>query len=270
MPAHICSTCGVQYATAATPPERCRICEDERQFVGWEGQHWTTLDELRRGHRNHLEEMEPGLTRIGTEPTFAIGQHAFLVQAPSGNVLWDCITLIDDATVAAINRLGGVSVIAVSHPHYYSAVVEWSRAFDRAPIYLHAADCAWVTRADPAVVFWERETRTLGDGLTLIRGGGHFDGGAMLHWADGASGRGALLTGDIIQVVHDRRFVSFMYSYVNYIPLAPAAVRRVAGSVEPFAFDRIYSPWPGRVVEEDAKGAVARSAQRYLRAVEGR
>ena len=46
----------------------------------------------------------------------------------------------------------------------------------------------------------------------------------MLHWAGGADGRGALLSGDIVQVVPDRRYVSFMYSYPNLIPLPAAAV----------------------------------------------
>jgi glyoxylase-like metal-dependent hydrolase (beta-lactamase superfamily II) len=264
---YICLTCGCQYAATAAEPEGCKICEDERQFVGFDGQRWTTLEALRRDHRNRVEEMEPGLTRIGTDPTFGIGQHMYLVEAPDGNVLWDCITLIDDATVEALQELGGVSAIALSHPHYYSAIVEWSRAFAGAPIYIHAADRQWVMRPDPAIVFWEGETKTLGDGLTLIHGGGHFEGGTMLHWAAGAEGRGVLLPGDIIQVAYDRRWVSFMYSYVNFVPLPPSMVRRLVAAVEPYDFERIYSPWPGRVVTSDAKAAVHRSAERYIRAI---
>ena len=42
MPAWICVTCAVQQADTEVPPERCPICEDERQYVGWEGQRWTT------------------------------------------------------------------------------------------------------------------------------------------------------------------------------------------------------------------------------------
>ena len=116
-------------------------------------------------------------------------------------------------------------------------------------------------------IFWDGETHSLGDGLTLIHGGGHFDGGAMLHWREGAAGCGALMAGDIIQVVHDRRYVSFMYSYMNYIPLSAEKVERLVRVVEPLAFDRIYSPWPGRVVSTDGKAAVRRSAERYIRAI---
>lgn len=269
MPHFICVTCGCQYGETEVEPESCKICEDERQYVGFGGQRWTTLEAIGVYHDNRIEEMEPGLTRIGTEPTFAIGQHAFLVASPDGNVLWDCVTLIDDATVEAVRQRGGLTAIALSHPHYYSAIVEWSRAFDGAPIYIHEDDREWVTRSDPAILFWEGDTKDLGGGLTLIHGGGHFDGGTMLHWAAGAEGQGALLPGDIIQVVHDTRFVGFMYSYVNLIPLPPSKVRRLVEAVEPFDFERIYSPWLNRIVPSDGKAAVRRSAERYITALDG-
>jgi hypothetical protein len=268
MPNYICVTCGTQHTATDQPPGGCPICQDERQYIGWDGQQWTTLEQLRHDHRNRIAD-ESGLTGVGTEPRFAIGQRALLVPTPGGNILWDCISLIDEPTVAALQKLGGVAAIAISHPHYYSCMVEWSRAFGGAPIYLHAADREHVMRPDPAIVFWEGETRQLADGATLIRCGGHFEGGTVLHWAGGAEGRGALLSGDIIQVVQDRRFVSFMRSYPNYIPLPASAVKRVVTAVEPFAFDRIYGAWWRTLVATDAKAAVSRSAERYIRAIGG-
>jgi len=264
MPHYICTTCGVQYRSTDAPPDRCEICEDERQYVGWNGQQWTTLDAVRDGHSNAVREQGPGLSGIGTEPPFAIAQRALLVRAPGGNVLWDSISLIDDATIEAVRAQGGITAIAVSHPHFYSSMVEWSRAFDGAPIYLHAADRRWMMRPDPSIVFWDGETHALGDGLTLVRCGGHFDGATVLHWA---AGPGALLTGDTIKVSSDRRWVSFMYSYPNLIPLPAGAIRRIVQAVEPFSFARIYSGWWDHIVFADAKAALARSAQRYLRAI---
>jgi hypothetical protein len=133
----ICLQCGVQYDQ---PRDHCPICEDERQYVRWRGQAWTTLEELRGGYRNRIEQEGPGLWGIGTEPSFAIGQRALLVQASGRNVLWDCITLLDDETAAAVERLGGLAAIAISHPHFYGTMVEWSRAFGDAPIFVHAPD----------------------------------------------------------------------------------------------------------------------------------
>jgi hypothetical protein len=148
-------------------------------------------------------------------------------------------------------------------------MVEWSRTFD-APIYLHVDDRQWVMRPDEAITFWEGETLSLQNGLTLIRGGGHFPGGTTLHWASGAERRGALLSADIITVVPDQGWVSFMYSYPNLIPLPPSGVRAIAATVEPFAFDRIYGAWWPRVIPAGAKDAVRRSAERYMEMIEGR
>jgi hypothetical protein len=106
-------------------------------------------------------------------------------------------------------------------------------------------------------------------GLTLICCGGHFAGGTVLHWPAGAEGKGALLTGDILQVVNDRRYVSFMYSYPNLIPLPASAVRRIVAAVEPYSYDRIYGAWWDRVVPNNAKAGVAYSAERYIAAIAG-
>ncbi len=263
----MCTTCGTQFAATETAPTHCPICEDERQYIGWQGQQWTTLEDLQTGHQNIIKTEEPDLTGIGTHPGFAIGQRALLVQTAVGNLLWDCISLLDEATITAVNALGGIRAIAISHPHFYSSMIEWSRAF-LAPIYLHAADRQWVMRPDEAVEFWSGETKSLWNGMTLIRGGGHFEGGTVLHWPAGAGGKGALLSGDILQVVSDRRYVSFMYSYPNLIPLPQHEVRRIVAAVAPFAYDRIYGAWWDRVVQEEAKTAVSRSADRYIRAIQ--
>jgi glyoxylase-like metal-dependent hydrolase (beta-lactamase superfamily II) len=210
---------------------------------------------------------EPGLIGIGIDPHFAIGQRALFLQSPGGNILWDCLSLLDQAVIECLKALGGISAIAISHPHYYSSMVEWSRAFGGVPIYLHAADRQWVMRPDKAIAFWEGETRTLGDGLTLVRCGGHFDGGTVLHWVGGAGGRGALLTGDILQVVPDRKHVSFMYSYPNYIPLPAPAIERIVQAVEPFEYDRVYGAFWDMVIERDGKIVVKGSSEWYVRAI---
>lgn len=264
----ICRTCGTQFAASERPPERCPICCDERQYIGYNGQEWTTLAQMQQeGFRNEFREHEPGLIGIGTTPSFAIGERALLLQHPQGNILWDCMTLLDDETEAEIRRLGGLSAIAISHPHYYSSMVEWAERFD-ASIYLHEADRQWVMRPSERITFWSGETLPLRDGVTLYRLGGHFAGGTVLHWQQGTNGRGALLAGDIIQVVADRQWVSFMYSYPNLIPLPPSEVRRVRDKVEPLEFERLYGAWFERIVMQDARAAVLRSADRYIRALQ--
>ena len=263
----ICATCGTQYPASEQPPAECPICLDEREYIGWKGQQWTTLATLRANHHTVIKEEEPGLTGIGCEPSFAIGQRAQLVQTPQGNVLWESLSLVDEPALEALRARGGVSALAVSHPHFYSAMVEWSRALGGAPIYIHEAERPWVMRPDPAVVFWSGETQALPGGLTLIRCGGHFEGAQVLHWPAGAGGRGALLAGDIVYVASDRRWLSFMYSYPNLIPLNATAVRRIAAAVAPFAYDRIYTAWFDRTMLAGAKAGTARSVERYVGAI---
>jgi glyoxylase-like metal-dependent hydrolase (beta-lactamase superfamily II) len=240
------------------------ICEDERQYVGWEGQRWTTLGGLRaEGHSGDVREEAPGVYGVGTTPSFAIGQRALLVPGPGGNLLWDCVSHLDDETVERIRGLGGIAAIAISHPHFYGSMIEWSEAFGGVPVYVHAADAQWVRR-DGNVVLWEGDTVSPLPGRTLVNCGVHFAGGTVLHWP-GPDGRGALASGDIFMVVSDRRWVSFMYSYPNLIPEHPDTIARALALVEPYEFAAIYGAWWGRVVGEDAKAALHRSARRYRR-----
>src|SRR5258707_15230519 len=219
---------------------------------------------LSTDHRNRFEEEAPRLLGIGTEPEFAIGQRALRVQSPAGNLLWDCIALLDDRTIAEVNARGGIHSIAISTPHYYTAMVEWGERFD-AQIFLHTCDQEWVMRKSPRIQFWKGTTLSLWNDLTLINCGGHFEGGTVLHWPAGETGKGALLTGDIIQVVQDRRYVSFMRSYPNLTPPGATAINHILRTIEPFPFDQIYGAWWKANVLSNAKEAVQRSARRYLR-----
>lgn len=269
MERYICRTCGVQYSESDGPPASCLICDDERQYIPPEGQRWATLKQLRdEGHRVEVKDLEPRLTGLGAEPKIGIGQRALLVQTDAGNFLWDCFGFIDEQGISAVRARGGIHGIAMSHPHFYGVCVEWSQAFGGAPIYIPEADRQWVMRTDPAIKYW-RETLQPLPGVTLIQTGGHFEGSAVLHWAAGGVGRGALLTGDSITVVEDRKFVSFMRSYPNVIPLSARVVNQIVNSVAPYAFDRIYGGWWDRVIDRDGKAAIHRSAERYVRWIEG-
>lgn len=267
MPAWICETCAVQHDVSDDPPAACAVCDDERQYVGPGGQRWTTSQALAQDHRVVIRQEEPGLWGIGVDPPVGIGQRALLVQTDAGNVLWDCIPLLTDDARARIADLGGIRAICMSHPHFYGANVDFADAFD-ARILLPAADREWVRRPSPRVELYEEGIEPV-PGLTLARIGGHFDGASVLHWPGGAEGRGALLTGDTVQVLPDAGWVSFMWSYPNLIPLDEATIREIAARVARFPFTRVYGGWWGRVVLEDGAAAVRRSAERYLDRLHG-
>ena len=254
----VCATCATQFAASDSPPERCPICEDERQYVGSGGQRWTTLEELGRDHRCEVRD-DSGYLGVGLEPSFAIGQRMLLAETDEGNVLWDMIPLVDQAALEAVRARGEVRAIAISHPHYYSGMVEWSRALGGVPILLHEADREWIMRPDDAVELWSGDVKELWGGLTLLRLGGHFAGGTVLHDANTST----LLAGDIVMVVPDRTFVSFMWSYPNLIPLPAAEVTRIGDALEPWPFERILGAWWERLVPRDGSEVVRRSAKRY-------
>jgi hypothetical protein len=268
MSSFLCTACGTKYPQSEKPPAQCVICEEERQYVPPGGQGWTTLEAMRGKYRNSFRQYEPGVTGIGTEPHFAIGQRAIVVQTPGGNVLWDCVALLDDATVALIKGLGGLKAIAISHPHFYTSNAEWSRAFE-APVYLHAADKAWIQNPHPWIKFWDGETHNLLADVTLIRAGGHFPGGTVLHYAQGAAGRGIVCSGDILAVTTDRKWLSFLRSYPNWIPLSAREVEGLASAMKPFAFETIYGHYFDRVIAKDAKGVFDKSITRYLANLNG-
>ena len=262
----ICATCGVEHAEASGT---CAICADERQWVPAEGQQWTSLEELREAGREiAVEELEPDLLGITAEPKVGIGQTAYLVRTPAGNLLWDPIGFLEEGAVARLRQLGPTLAIAASHPHMFGVQVEWSRSLDGVPVLVSAADIDWVARPDPAIETWAGR-RELATGLTLVQLGGHFPGSSVVHWTAGAEGRGVLLGSDTIQANPDRSSVTFMRSYPNRIPLSAGIVERLASAVSGLAFDRLYDNF-GRKVDADAAATVQSSADRYAGWVRGR
>lgn len=262
----ICEICGVQFGPGQNP-QVCPICTDERQFLPREGQKWTNLAKLKaHGHfANKWRKHEPGLYSFATEPKVGIGQRAFLIQTSHGNILWDCISLLDEATVDIIKALGGLKAIAISHPHFYATNAVWSATFGNVPVYIHESDKQWVMWEHNNVQYWNGDKLRILEGATLIRLGGHFSGGQILHWTEGASGKGVILTADILQVVMTRTEVSIMRSYPNYIPLSASHARHIACQMEPWEFERVYGSFWDAEIMSDGKSRVEYSLNRYIK-----
>lgn len=177
----VCNTCGTQFPTAdRNEVKTCKICDDPRQYTPPSGQSFTTLKDLRSKHKNefHPYGRDDRLTFIVSSPKIAIGQRAFLIKTPAGNIMWDCVTLLDEDTIAHINSLGGLKAIVISHPHYYSTHLEWAKAFN-CPVYIAAEDKVWTTQSSPQQVLLDSTEREieidgLQTGAKAIKLGGHF------------------------------------------------------------------------------------------------
>ncbi|RWR03604.1 beta-lactamase [[Pantoea] beijingensis] len=255
----LCKTCGTSYARNVAPSERCKICEDERQYVPPSGQQWLPFAAL-AAHQNKWKVLEKNVLSLQTVPAFAIGQRAFLLRTSEGNILWDCIANLDDATKTLIDALGGLSAIAISHPHYYSTMQDWGEYFN-APVWLHADDSEWIMRESPLLKLWQGETHQLTRHVQIIRLGGHFAGGTVLHWDHD---NGVLLTGDILQVTPGADAVSFMWSYPNMLPLPAATVAHMTSITGQLPFERLYGAFEGQDIKQRAREIVQASGKKYI------
>lgn len=265
----ICTACGTQFAERSEPPVVCPICDDDRQPPNVNDVKWTTLARLTVEERRvRMDQLESGLVGVGVEPAFGIGQRPVVVRTPAGNVLWDCMAYLDDAVERAVRDQGLLIAIAISHPHFYGTMVEWADRFD-VPVHLHVDDRQWVMRPSPRVRFWDGDTLEPAPGATVIRLGGHFPGSSVLHWRDAIDGQGVLLTADTIYPIPATRWVTFMYSYPNMLPLPASEIRRIRDAIAPYPFDRLYAGWPGRELTGGAHEAVLTSADRYLATLDG-
>jgi hypothetical protein len=267
MTACICVTCGTQYASTPHPPRDCPVCLDDRQHLGRAGQQWTTHDDLAATLHNRIE-LDGDLLGIGIAESFAIPQRALLLQTDRGNILWDCVSVITPDAIDAINELGGIDLIAISHPHFYSSMIEWSNAFGTAPILLHNADCDWIRRDGPQITTWTGDRHRLSPTVELIHCPGHFPGSTVLHWTAAPKGRTVLLTGDSLHVAADHRHVSVMHSVPNYIPVSANVINDIHQRLEDLEFDDVYGFTWGLNIIGQARQAVDQSLHRYLAAID--
>ncbi|EGN96189.1 hypothetical protein SERLA73DRAFT_112356 [Serpula lacrymans var. lacrymans S7.3] len=273
----VCVTCGTQFDVTAGL-KSCHICDDPRQYVPPTGQSFTRLSDARRSqkHKNEITQPyidEPRIWTINTVSKLGIGQRAFLIKTQHGNVLWDDVAYIDHETVEKINELGGIDAIVISHPHFYTTHLTWSRAFNDAPVYLASDDEEWLARSDTRCVrrFVDTPVKEVLPGVTAIKVGGHFPGSMVLHWEN------RLFVADSIQVAPSALYdvdrqegtvsFGFLWSYPNMIPLSPAAISHIVKAIQPFSFDIAHGMIPGAEVKRNAKAKVIESARTIISAM---
>jgi hypothetical protein len=264
--AWICATCATQYAPSDAPPASCPVCEDDRQYVAWDGQRWTTLEALQQQYKLRIGE-DAGVLSIAVDGMFAIPQRAMHLRTDAGNLLWESLGIVNDDAVRALQDAGGVDRIVISHPHFYSAMVEWSDALGGVEILLHEADRDWVRRPSDRIRFWQGDTLALSDDVTLINVAGHFPGSTGLHWQTGPRGRPTLFPGDAPHVTQDRQQVCFMHSVPNFTPMKSSAVRRMQALLAPYDYDDVYGFSWGRNIIGNGRAVVDASFDRFLQQV---
>lgn len=258
----ICAVCGTQFPNARNAPELCPICNDDRQYVPESGQTWTTLDELSKDYRVGIRKINAGLYELKMTPSFAIGQRALLVLASGGNILWDCIPLLDLRAIEFIKSKGGLKAIAFSHPHFYSTMNDWAEIFD-CPIFIHRRDEQWIVNKSVRVELWSGTEKELWNDIKLINIGGHFPGSSILH-VPFLSREGVVLCGDTFVISPSKKHVAVMHSYPNKIPIPLAEIERIKKQMRPLRFDTIHSWIDSQSLYSEAKVILENSLAKYV------
>jgi hypothetical protein len=248
------------------------------------------LAELRsRSYTNRWKqfELDDRFFSIWTEPKIAIGQRCVLIRTPLGNVMWDCITYLDDETVEKINDLGGLAAIVISHPHYYTTHLEWAETFD-CPVYLSWEDKEWLNRLDrlgKARTFIEgreEDIEVQGEktGVKALKLGGHFPGslvclafGRLLvadtlvttpsglgDWSigpEGDSGRGGERPPGMTSF-------AFMWSIPNMIPLSADEIQGMWDVLKGHEFESTHGAFVGTEIRDGQGGSEVAVKRRVL------
>ncbi len=258
----ICATCGTQYKETVTPIGGCPICNNDRQYVPAQGQTWTSLPQLRNNYSNTITRINDHLFEIKTTPKFAIGQRAFLILTPGGNILWDCIALLNQPTIEFIKSKGGLKAIVFSHPHYFTTMNEWAAAFD-CPVIIHQSDEEWIFNRGQHISLWAGVQKELWDGISIINIGGHFPGSSILR-VPHFSAEGTIFCGDTFQIAPNKKHISVMYSYPNYIPVPLKEIDRIKQQVASIRFDNIYGAFDNQQILLNGKELLQHSLEKYV------
>ncbi|KAF7196741.1 hypothetical protein HII31_02111 [Pseudocercospora fuligena] len=269
----VCSTCGTQYDTLLDDSTMsCRMCNEPRQFLPPIGQAWTSLADMQGHYKNQIkqDELDGRIWSIFTQPQFAIGQRAVFLETDEGNILWDCVSFLDQDTIDFIRSRGGLRAIAISHPHFYTTHLAWAKEFD-CPVYLTGTEKAYLNRIDEGEqrIFVDQEVHEILPGVNMIRLGGHFPGSSVLHYDNtvvcsllcqqveetSTNAYSSLLGSAILTCsqsglnlsnhTKEHQVFFFHYAQPNFIPLGPTGMHSMWKRLSKWDFHTLHSLFYG-------------------------
>lgn len=257
----ICTTCGTQMTLGFDKNSNCPICSEERQYIPDRGQTWTTHQKLQSNHIVKNLQLSENLYEFTIDSTFGIGQRALMVISDEGNILWDCIPLLNEKVIEFIKAKGGLKAIAFSHPHFYSNMNDWADVFD-CPILIHKNDAEHIMVKGKHLNLWEGDELELWDGMKLFLIGGHFAGSSILHVPYLSKG-GSIICGDTLFLSPNKQHFSVVWSSPNRMPLPLIEIRRIQARLEGIPFDAFYGYIGIQNLTENVKEILRKSFVRY-------
>lgn len=236
---YACANCGHWQKYFAVPPD-CPICSDVRNDLPPDGWDFRTPEQLGPTLRYHWREAIPGVWEFWSTPRFGLDSHGWLLTYPDGNVAFEAAPIYDGAQLRRIEELGGIRVLAASHPHGYGALHQLQDHF-QPELMIQKDDLQW-TKAMRVTLPYD-ETQEIRPGLTLYHTGGHYGGHAVLHDAE----RRALFAGDALKIDFDAdgsaARISCHKAYHKQIPLSRDEARRYREVMGRLDFTSVFTPF---------------------------
>ena len=237
-----CANCGF-WQLHFDPPD-CPVCTDVRNDLPADG--WTFLpeSEVSRSHDGTFKEVTGGLWAFTTTPALGLGGTGWLLVRPKeegGNIAFEAAPYYSKAMLAQIDALGGIDILAASHPHGYGALFQLQRRFEPNVLAIHKDDLNYTKAFRVTAPFDDR--LELAPGYTLHHVGGHYAGQAALHDAPGKR----LFCGDMFKIDQDEEgrstHVSSHKAFHKDIPLTHDELTRYREVVASLDFEAVLTPF---------------------------
>ncbi len=238
---YACSHCGFwQPWFDHEPPLGCPVCMDVRNALPPDGWDFRRVRDLDGAVTNRWAEVLPGVCGFSCVPAFGLGSTGWLIRRPDGNVAFEGAPFYTEAALDEIERLGGIRVLAGSHPHGFGALWQLQERFD--PVVVIHREGLRYTKAF-RVTWPADDAHDLAPGLRLHGTEGHYEGHAILHDAE----RRALFCGDCLKVDLDgggRPVGLSAHKGFHYqIPLSHDEIRRYREVFARLDFEHVLTPF---------------------------
>lgn len=234
-----CANCGFWQHHFA-PPD-CPVCTDVRNDLPVDGWRFLPEDEVARMYTGEAREVAAGLWAFTTTPALGLAGTGWLIIRDGGNIAFEAAPYYSPAMLAQITTLGGIAILAASHPHGYGALWQLQRAFAPPLVAIHQEDLQ-LTKAFRVTLPYDEPT-VLAPGYTLHPVGGHYAGQSALHDALGRR----LFVGDMVKIDQDAAgratAISSHKAFHKDIPLTHRELRRYRDTVAPLDFDAVLTPF---------------------------
>lgn len=246
---YACSHCGSWILWFDTrEPVFCKNCMDVRNALPDEDFTYIHINEARKTYTTKWREVLPGLWDFYTEPQLGLGSHGWLIIREAGNIAFEAAPHYSREAIDKIKSLGGIRILAASHPHGYGALWELQEAFDPTLI-IHKNDLEHTKafRVNHPIDDFEELDRN----HIMIRLGGHYDGQTALFDAE----KKLLFAGDALKIEFDASgepvALSCHKGFHYHIPLTPDELRHYQKVFSMYDFEHVCTPFEfGRGVSQ--------------------